>query len=865
MVASAPGLDDASMPRTLSFPPPSVHVCPDCDGPVAAGRCGACGLGLEHPEAGTLWWLDLELHRLAGQRAAVLDRLRGADSRPTRAPGPVASPAAPPAAPPTAPPTTGGGVRLQHLLLGLGAFCLVVAAVVFAAVTWHRLGAVAQGAILLGFTGLAGGAAAFCRSRDLRSTAEAIALVAVALALADVHAERVGLLGDADASVVWSAGLALVAAATWAFSRVVPLGVARLAALATGSLPGVILAVRWADSAEVVAAVLLVQAAGLVTWLRLTRARTGEGWYRALVAALALGQWGLAVLVATVEALLAEWSRDTVTGPVLLLAAAAGLAVAVAAAWPARDVVRALGTGVGTALALAATALAMEALTTLDEGRWLLATAGVAVLVVAGARLAVPARWGAAPSVVASGLALAATLPAVDAVLAAVFGPLALLADPWLGALDDPVRPLLPGDPWPGSALTLAFVAVPWALVALWSLPSWGGRPRAGWRMTPGTGAAAAALLTGITAAVLPLALDGSVLMAVGTLLVGAVGATTWAALGGRAAPAALALAGGCAAFALTWASVSAPGTIVALCVVVVVGLAAAAASVRRGDRSGAVCGVVLAYGAGSLLALTGPLAAGHPAATAWWWLAAFAAVSSAGGWAAERRGSGPAAGSLGAEGWRTLATTVDGLAAAAFAAAVIELRGRDAFGELSVALLLGVATLAAHALRPSRRGAIWAATTLAVALAWLRLAVAGVQVVEAYTLPAAVALLAAGALHGRRAGSWISVGPGLMVAAVPSVLAAWTDPGMVRPLSLAVGGVAVVLAGAHWRQQAPVVIGAITVAAVGVDQLSPLVAAAPRYLTFAVLGAVLLSVGATFEQRRRDAAELWDRFEALR
>ncbi len=844
MVVARPGRDHAGMPRTLSFPPPARDVCPDCDGPVSAARCRACGLDLEHADAGSLWWLDLELHRLAAQRAVVLDRVR----RATRAPGapvPGPTPAAAPAAP--AAPAAGGGIRLQHLLLGLGSFCLVVAAVVFAAVTWDRLGAVAQGAILLGFTAVAGAGAATCRSRGLRSTAEALASVAVALSVADVHAARVGLFPDLDTAVIWAAGLSVVALAAWAYSRAVPLATTRLAALATGCLPGLILAVRWTDEAAVPAGVLLAQAAGLVAWLRFARARRVDEWFRACAAVGAVGQWGLATLIAFDEALVMS---DFGAGPALVLPAAASVAVAVALAWPDRDEVRVLGTGVGTGLALLAAGITAATMTTGDEP-WLV-TAALAVLVAAAGHL-LPSRWGAVPAVVASAVALLATTPASEAVLTATLGPLGLPADPWRAGLDEPARQVLSGVLWTGSATTAAFLVVPWALLGVWAR-----------RLDRWAVAAAAVVLTAVTAAVLPLAFGGSVGLAVGVLLGGAVGAVTWVSLDQRAAPAAYALGGWCSLLALAWASVSEPGTLVVLAVVLLTAATTTAVSVHRGDRAGAVGCVALAIGSASVLAVVGALTAGRPVGTAWWCLAAFAAMASAGGWAAERR-SGQAHGRLGREGWSVMAATVDGLTAAGFGIALLALTALEETDVLSVAMLLGVATLAAHALRPTRRPAVWAATTMALSLTWLRLVVADVHLVEAYSLPAAVALLAAGWFRSHRAGSWVTAGPGLAVAAAPSVLAMLADPGLVRPLTLAAAGAAVVLAGARERMQAPVVIGGLTVVAVGVHQLSPVVAAAPRYLTFAVLGCLLLAVGATFEQRRRDAAELWDRFEALR
>jgi len=731
------------------------------------------------------------------------------------------------------------------VLLGLGAFCLVVAAVVFAAVAWGRMGALAQGAVLLGATGLTAAGAAAARRRQLRSTAEAVATVAVALALADVHAARVGLLGDVPTALVWAAGLTVVAAASFAYARLVPLGVARLAGLATGCLPLPILAVHADLPAEAVLGVLLAQAAGLVGWLRATGA--GPGWFRAAVAVVAAGQWAVATLGAAGLAALAGLVDDFTTVPlagyVVLLAASASVAVGTAAAWPGRDELRWLGTGAATVLGIHAVVTAAIPVTSFEQ-RWLVA-GGAAVLVAAGARWW-SSPWAEPPAGAASFIGLACTLPAGAAIAGAVFGPLAFLADPWQASLADPARTALVDGLWPGSGLTGAFLALPWALLAVWSGRL--DRKLAPWLL---------AGLAGVTVAVVPLAAAASAGAVLATLLATAVAAAVWAELDPRSAPAARALALGSAILASAWGALSAPGTLTVAAVVTATALAAMASSLGRGDRPGALGAATVAFLGGSVLAVTGPLAAGGTVVLGWWTLAAAAAVVSFAGWAAER--------SLAPALAPAMANRVDGLSVAAFAVALAALALGGDEDVLSATLSLGVAAFAVHAARPSRRPAVWVATSLAVALVWLRLALADVHLVEAYSLPAALALLAAGWFGGRHHGSWASAGPGLVVGLLPSLLVALPDAGLVRPLALVVAGAGLVLVGVCHRRQAPVAVGAVTMVAVGLDQVSPLVAAAPRYLTFAVIGCVLLAVGATFEQRRRDAAELWDRFDALR
>ncbi|MDX6268648.1 MAG: hypothetical protein QOD70_3388, partial [Frankiales bacterium] len=136
--------------------------------------CGRCGLRLTGPEAARLWQVDqalagLEAHRgeLLAERTALLAVLRpGPVLAPTHslaptpaAPGPATAssrPAAGMPAPVWGPPAGASPnwqspvpqprqewtpQRVQNTLLGLGALLLTVAAIVFTAVTYDRLGA----------------------------------------------------------------------------------------------------------------------------------------------------------------------------------------------------------------------------------------------------------------------------------------------------------------------------------------------------------------------------------------------------------------------------------------------------------------------------------------------------------------------------------------------------------------------------------------------------------------------------------------------------------------------------------------------------------------------------------------------------
>ncbi|MFF8377632.1 SCO7613 C-terminal domain-containing membrane protein [Streptomyces sp. NPDC015661] len=195
----------------------------------------------------------------------------------------------------------------------------------------------------------------------------------------------------------------------------------------------------------------------------------------------------------------------------------------------------------------------------------------------------------------------------------------------------------------------------------------------------------------------------------------------------------------------------------------------------------------------------------------------------------------------------------------------------RPAF--LALALALGGVIAAATAVRPERRRfASWTAAVLFLLATWVRLAVWDVTTPEAYTLPVTVPALAVGFLRRRRdpeASSWTAYGPGLAVTLLPSLFAAWTDPEWARPLALGVAALVVTLLGARFRLQALLVLGGAVLALDGLHELAPYVVQAvgalPRWLPPALAGLLLLGVGATYEQRLRDARRLRERLARMR
>lgn len=226
---------------------------------------------------------------------------------------------------------------------------------------------------------------------------------------------------------------------------------------------------------------------------------------------------------------------------------------------------------------------------------------------------------------------------------------------------------------------------------------------------------------------------------------------------------------------------------------------------------------------------------------------------------------------------------TIVTLAILAGVAAGASLWGRGGAAGVALATVLAVAEVgvvaAAHGLRTASLVCAGAGVVAVAAAAWKRVPAIGylgtgfllvsswmrlwaeeVTVVEAYTLPFSLVLLGIGWLRGRHGSSWKAYGAGLVFTFGPSLLA---EPTALRSLLLGAAALAVTVAGARHRLQAPAVLGALTLAAVAVRELAPwvagLVTALPRWVPIAVGGMLLLVVGATYEARKRDLVRLKD------
>jgi hypothetical protein len=745
---------------------------------------------------------------------------------------------------------------VQNLLLGLGTGLLAVAGVVFTAVNWDRLDAGRQAVVLLAATALLAVLTGAAARHRMPATAEALGLVTVLSALVDAHAVRVGGLPAVDTAGYWAVALAGVAATAWGLSLATGVGSARLAAVVLAQAPAPLALAGAGATSTVAELVVLAQVAGVVELVH--RARRTRPDVRALAGAVAALTWaGVIGVVATVVASGDWWLDPAPYGPAAVLAAAGGIAVQVAVRRSRDEGIRVLGLLVASLLGAAAAGLA-AAVAELGDW-WAPAVAGVAVVAVAAGTRA-PARWGRIPAGVGASVAVIVSSPLVDAIWVSVDAASRVTGLAWQLAATDraasfahhPAGAVDPGALAAHIGLVLALVVA--------ALPVIGRR------------VALAGLAGGFVAAVLtapvllPLDLTGATLGAGGAAVLTA-GA---AALAGRRKEirwSAAAVSGGALALTAAWGSATPGLSTLAAAAVAVAAALVAAAGLRTDDgwlalAAGSLAAAAIAVTPGLAVVLgggSGTTGAAVAAGTA-------AAVGLLAGLVLDPAGRDGA----GARGRLALAVEAAGWLVHGAALAWAAQEGDTG----AVAAVLGAGTLAAvaHATRPGRRRLAGLAAAEGLCFVWLQLAVGGVRTAEAYTLPLAVVLLAVGVVADRSAGrsgeplgSWLTLGPALVVGLAPTGVLAFGDPGLVRPLAGLAAGAVVLAVGAVTARRAPVDVGAAVVVALGLRQLVPVVGQLPNWAVLAATGAFLLALGATFEQRRRELHHARTAYTALR
>lgn len=181
---------------------------------------------------------------------------------------------------------------------------------------------------------------------------------------------------------------------------------------------------------------------------------------------------------------------------------------------------------------------------------------------------------------------------------------------------------------------------------------------------------------------------------------------------------------------------------------------------------------------------------------------------------------------------------------------------------------VVGVPLVILGLLAPDRRILRYVGS-VALGVAWvLRLLASDVEVVEAYTAPFAIALFAAGfwAMHTKpRLGTLPALTPGLTLALLPSVPQALDDPTGLRALLLGIAALAALGLGVWRKWKMPFLFGAAILALLVVWNVGPLANGLPRWALIAAAGAILVGVGITWESRVRDARSAAQYVNALR
>ncbi|WP_405521979.1 SCO7613 C-terminal domain-containing membrane protein [Streptomyces canus] len=782
------------------------------------------------PPAEELRLLDAELWQLDARRAQLLARrawLVAALQPKWQAPQPTGPrPAASPRPEASAP-------SVQNVLLVLGGVLLTIAAMVFTLVSWGHLGITGRTLVLGAVTVAALAAPLPLLKRGLRSTAESVAGLGLALTVLDAIALHGAVFPETPGAPYTAVASALLAA-LWTAYGLLPgatdLRLPRPAALVAAQLPLFFWAIA-ADAGSYGATAALLVTAGFDTVVAL---RTTPGSVRvvAAIGAYGVGAWG------ALAAGLLTW---TASGPSAAARAAALLllasAIALAAAWQGgraaahgAEVTRANGQALGLAVAsglLAVVAFGGSARSLLPE-LWT-----VPAHLAFGIALLAALRLDRLPDTVRRGLAWASgavqalsllwALPVVGVV---VLGPLGWASRAWTGAPSDARTAVTVDVTWPPHA-----EAVPVVLAAVAAVLALAVRDTA-WRPKATAGALGLAWATAIT---LPAVLELPYFA--GLLIQGAttVGILT-AAVFQRQRLTALGLALGTSASLACLALASQTATLTVLC-----GLVAlfTAASWRLAPFTAPTA---LAYGAALAVAI-GAAADWSPPHTALLVLVVPAAAALLAGRLGDSKATVPV----------EAAGATAGVLAIALAATDLPLLA-------TVLALCGVIT-AGTAIRTDRRQVGYAAAALFLAAAWVRLAAWEVDTPEAYTLPVTIPALLVGVLRHRRdpqTSSWTAYAPGLAATLVPSLFAAWGDPHWTRPLLLGVAALLVTLAGARHHLQAPLLLGGAVLLLDALHELAPYLVqvtdALPRWVPPALAGLLLLALGATYEQRLRDA-----------
>lgn len=709
------------------------------------------------------------------------------------------------------------------LLLVLGAVSLLVAGLIFVTVSWGSMGILGRALTLLAFTAVVGALAAVMTRRTLRASAEALWAVFLGLLTLDWFAAADQGLFSLDALTAgYRIGLwgAVIAAAATAIVRLgrrelqLELIAPSLTAGAAAGLGIGWLLAEWTEDFWWGASTTLLTGAAM---LLLHRARVTWGSRVAGVLAACFGLF--AVISAVIEALDHPSVKDLASDRHgLPLAVVAMVALGVGRAWGrARSGGAALATLAAGALVVIPAEQAWP-----NHGAYLVTAAVVGL---AGFGVAAVGRWrrGVRWALTAAGLALA--LAATGWIVGYLEAIEAAISAPRTASV---LAPLAVADEW--AAWWVALVVGAGLSALLWAVSRWPETTR----FSRHTRAAAwvtlgVAMLGAVGTQVWPVLSTAAV-----TVLVGAVLAvlTRHAPDGWRHAGAAL-------------VTITPIATVASWPASVIIWPAVATALfaltflwhdgwLRRAAILAGTGWAVLAVGAGMRLLGYGNTGTGLGLVVA--------GVAALG-----------AALVLAKRDW----THRSAEAAAGLGCAYGLLLGSAGTEAAWLAWTVGGAGVALLGIVAKRRRSYLPAGSLLLGVAYiLRLADAGVDVVEAYTAPFAVLLLAAGLWAMRRSPSMRTMralSAGTTLALLPSLPQALSEPTSVRALLLGLAAAAFLFLGARLRWKVPFLGGVITLLLLVIANVGPWALAVPRWSLIAVLGTVAIAIGATWERRVRD------------
>jgi hypothetical protein len=852
--------------------------CPDCAHPIEYGAlaCPHCALPLRGVTAQRLFQtlataddLLVALRASADQRETV-GALAGAvgatgsaapGATPNGAaggPGPAVLPGVSLISHAALPPVRRGlsAASVPRILLGLGAACLLVAALVFLAVTWSVMGVGARTATLVGFTAVTGLLAAWMARRDLRGAAEALSLVSMGLLTLDTFGAR-SADWFGDISTPWFLvvlGLLLaatgVAAALAARRSTVGAltGVELVAGLGVGlAASGVALDEQPTTFVALTFAVLLSGGAAYLLHRVSLLFATG-------IAAIAtslfwLGLLGAALDAATPPTLHTMWVELDFVRLVVCAGLVAALALIRGTPLPVRVGAAAVGYAVLTLTAV---------LPALDESATAATLAALAALVAAGVvAWVLPHPWGLTGSLVQAVAGLAGLVAAVALGVVALGRLVEVASAQWAGSTGGRMPATLSADlpaPWLAPLCVVALlgtgISVARASVTADRVVSAVVDLRVGAVLTAGVLVATLAsypvpvwtvelALLGVAAAFLGWWVLRPSLVTLGLttlFLAGAVGVSWYD----------------------EWLSLTALGAVLVVA-------AAVHLRARSTDISAVAGAVIAAATAGSVWTWGALLEAPDP-----WVAVAGLALLGAGvltlhlypdqWWGCDA----PTVARAGIEVGAAVAALPLGLAGALLADADVQATWTAVY--LTVA---GAVVTALSLLRTDRRGLAWAGGALLALASWVRLWDIGVREPEPYTLPTAFVLLTLGVLHLRRdpeADTVSALGAGLGLALVPSLLWVVTDPTGLRALLLGLSCLGLVVAGARLRWTAPLLIGAVVGTVEVVRLAAPYVGdAVPRWVLIGSAGALLIVMGVTWERRVQEARRVMGYVHGLR